>query len=197
MTYLQEIKRTPSTAPQEEELHERIREQLEESRSSFIPNAFRRRSRTSFQNESRSQISPPLSNNEEVVQPRHANTNKPLSKCLAHILIQLQKRPMPPPVFDEFKPSGEVGSEKGLGAIVETVKGAVKSRNGKWEPPTLSGEEEEEDSADVFTTDATYDLMSQLKEVLVISTARGWEIFHDGRYGNMSIGLQFLFDEKF
>jgi hypothetical protein len=98
---------------------------------------------------------------------------------------------MPPPVFDDFKSNGEISSERSLAAIVETVRGVVKFKNGKRETrshhPTLPGEDDDDDEGkdNSFTTDATYDLMVKLKDVLVISIAQGWEIFHDNRYSNV------------
>jgi hypothetical protein len=94
---------------------------------------------------------------------------------------------MPSSVFDEFKTSGDLFVDKSLGAIVQTVRGAVRFKNGRREargqPPPATAEDEgdEDDTDSVFSTDVTYDLMLQLKEVLVISVARGWQIFHDGR----------------
>ena len=126
-------------------------------------------------------------------QRTHISTDRTQSrKLIAHLLTQLQSRPMPPPVFDDFKSNGEISSDRSLSAIVETVRGVVKFKNGKQETrsqlPTLPGEDDgdEEEKDNSFTTDATYDLMVKLKDVLVISVAQGWEIFHDNRYSNMS-----------
>jgi hypothetical protein len=90
---------------------------------------------------------------------------------------------MPPPVFDTFKTNGDGLGDKSFGVIVETVRGAVKLRGGRGEAKTYThagDDDEDEESEHTFSTDATFELMTQLKEVLQISVAQGWHIFHDG-----------------
>lgn len=94
---------------------------------------------------------------------------------------------MPPPVFDAFYGLEVESAEKNLGALVETVKDAVKSRSKRQERKSRVSESisvPEDDSEDdgewVFSTDATYDLMLQLKDVLIMSVAQGWHIFDEG-----------------
>lgn len=108
-------------------------------------------------------------------------------KLFAHVLGQLERRPMPPPVFDAFVGPEMESSETNLGALVETVKGAVKSKVKRQEKkPRVSDsmaapDDDSDDGGEgVFTTDVTYDLMLQLKDVLIMSAAQGWHIFDDG-----------------
>lgn len=92
---------------------------------------------------------------------------------------------MPPPVFDTFKNTESQGIENNIGVLVETMKGAVRLRGKRRDPkPNTQAATVEDDSDDdgerVFSTDPTYDLMTQLKDVLIMSVAQGWQIFDDG-----------------
>ena len=77
---------------------------------------------------------------------------------------------MPPPVFDTFKTNVDALPVQSLGVIVETVRGAVNFKAGKRDvrihQPSAPEEDEDDVDKDIFTTDMTYDLMTQLKEVL-------------------------------
>ncbi|KAI0831397.1 hypothetical protein BC628DRAFT_1312212 [Trametes gibbosa] len=104
-------------------------------------------------------------------------------KLLAHILSQLQNRPIPPSLLNSLV-HGQSHSEKGIGSVMKSVKGAVKYtgtlRERRTHQPvpqddTDSGDEQDEG----FTTDLTFDLMNQLKDVLVLSIAHKWDIFYD------------------
>lgn len=93
---------------------------------------------------------------------------------------------MPPPVFDAFSGPEVESAETNLGALVETVKDAVKSRSKRQgksrvsESISVPEDNSDDDGEWVFSTDATYDLMLQLKDVLIMSVAQGWHIFDDG-----------------
>lgn len=103
-------------------------------------------------------------------------------KLISHVLLQLQNRALPPPVFDAATTPWNNPSNKG---VAEAVKGAVKLGIGqaKVQAQFLPGEEDEEEDRDrVFSTDSTLELMTQLKDVLIISIAQGWLIFDD-EYG--------------
>lgn len=109
-------------------------------------------------------------------------------KLLAHLLGQLQNRVLPPPVFDAFRDINNNSTDKGLADVVQTVKAAVKFKTGRRDDgiqPIASqrDDSDEEDTEDTFTTDATFSLMTQLKDVLLISRLQNWQIFHD-RYVN-------------
>ncbi|KAH9856975.1 hypothetical protein C2E23DRAFT_892456 [Lenzites betulinus] len=104
-------------------------------------------------------------------------------KLLAHILSQLQNRPVPPSLLNSLV-NGQIRSEKGIGSVMKSVKGAVKYtgtlRERRTHQPvpqddTDSGDEQDEG----FITDLTFDLMNQLKDVLVLSIAHKWDIFYD------------------
>jgi hypothetical protein len=120
-----------------------------------------------------------------------SNNSKALNesrKLLAHLLGQLQNRALPPPVFDAFRDINNNSTDKGLADMVQTVKAAVKFKAGRRDDgiqPTASqrDDSDEEDTEDTFTTDATFSLMTQLKDVLLISRLQNWQIFH-GRYVN-------------
>lgn len=103
-------------------------------------------------------------------------------KLLAHLLTQLQNRQMPAPVFDTFKNQNTGVGDRSLGVVLETVRGAVRMkagrREGKIHSQTVGAFDDEEDDEDVvFSTDVTFDLLMQMKEVLIISVAQGWHIF--------------------
>lgn len=125
---------------------------------------------------------PPPPSLAQPSQKTNSRARNESQKLLAHLLGQLQNRPMPPPVFDAFKTDGNGLGEKSFG-VVETVRGAVKLKSNRGEARTQAqtGEDDEDEEGDhTFSTDATFELMMQLKEVLIISVAQGWHIFHDG-----------------
>ena len=120
-------------------------------------------------------------------------------KLLAHHLRQLDTRPMPPSVFEGFKTSSNTIHVQSLG---EAVKAVVKLKRGRRDQrtqlfPAVGEDDDEDQEKDTFTTDVTFDLMTQLKDVLgmfllftpiievpyelfaVVSAQRGWQIFHD------------------
>jgi hypothetical protein len=106
-------------------------------------------------------------------------------KLLAHILGQLERRPKPPPFFEAFSNVDVVSKEKTLGVFVETVKGTMHLGGKRRDvAPSLHVESTDDDTDDeldrVFSTDTTYDLMVQLKNVLIMSVTQGWHIFDDG-----------------
>jgi hypothetical protein len=94
-------------------------------------------------------------------------------KLLAHHLVRLQNRPMPPSVFDAFKVNSDRSADKGWGVISETVKEAVKPKGGKLESrsQTINLDDRDEDfegdeeKDNLFTTDNTFELLDHLREV--------------------------------
>ena len=101
-------------------------------------------------------------------------------KLLAHILDQLNGRPKPPLLFEAFSNAQSTSIEKNPGAFLEMMKG--KRRDTKQSVQVEPMDDDTEDELDgVFTTNVTYDLMVQLKNVLMMSVAQGWHIF-DGEY---------------
>jgi hypothetical protein len=103
----------------------------------------------------------------------NANANRALNesrKLLAHLLARLQRRAMPPPTVDELKRTLGISSGRALGAIVDTARAAVKWKNAMPEAGIQSSpaadEDDDGDEQAAFTTDFTYELMMQLKDVL-------------------------------
>ncbi|CCM02372.1 uncharacterized protein FIBRA_04467 [Fibroporia radiculosa] len=104
-------------------------------------------------------------------------------KLLAHLLAQLQGRPLPPSSL--YGPSlKSVLNDRGLGAVVQSVKETVKhkrrlSEGRIYDHPSRDESESEVEEEAVFNTDATFDLMTQLKDVLLISAQQKWDILND------------------
>ena len=103
-------------------------------------------------------------------------------KLLAHILGQLKRRPMPPTLFRALG-NRTSQPEKGLETVVRTVKviAAMKSKRSRSSNTAPEPEDSDDDFIDdrEFHTDATYDLLSQVRDVLMISVAQKWDIFSD------------------
>ncbi|KAJ6630829.1 hypothetical protein B0H10DRAFT_1938967 [Mycena sp. CBHHK59/15] len=103
-------------------------------------------------------------------------------KLLTHLLGQLKTRVLPPPVYNAFTTVKDDLGGKGFALIAETVKGVVKFRAGRQEPDSSTApldDETDEDDGRIFSTDATLELMTQLRDVLIISAAQGWQIFDE------------------
>lgn len=111
--------------------------------------------------------------------PKPSSTNRARDegrKLLAHVLTQLRGRSMPPSVPDA------------IGTLHEdfkhdwNFKDAVKLQRGSPE----RGQRREEDSDNEeknYSTDATFYLMLQLQETLVMSLEQRWDIFDDSGCG--------------
>ncbi|KAJ7111596.1 hypothetical protein C8R43DRAFT_935944 [Mycena crocata] len=106
-------------------------------------------------------------------------------KLLAHVLASLKNRTLPPPVYDAFTTLKDDTVGNGFTAIAETVRGVVKMRaatrsdtNATASPPV--DDEDDEDDGRIFSTDPTLELVTQLRDVLIISAAQGWQIFDEG-----------------
>jgi hypothetical protein len=115
-----------------------------------------------------SQNSVPFPSQDEV--PSNHNTDRALResrKLLAHLLRQLRRRPMPPPVFQELNNSIGDSRQQYSGALLDTVgTGKIRAVRLDTKANSAGEDEEEEESRDIYTTDVTYDLMFQLKEIL-------------------------------
>ncbi|KAH7871820.1 uncharacterized protein C8R40DRAFT_1256268 [Lentinula edodes] len=100
-------------------------------------------------------------------------------KLLAHVLEQIKDRNMPPSVYDALSSAAEISNEKKLGSFIDR---AVKRRDaGKDRKAALYADDESEDEDErVFSTDTTLELMTRLRELLIISASQGWRIFDDG-----------------
>ncbi|KAL0581716.1 hypothetical protein V5O48_000298 [Marasmius crinis-equi] len=117
-------------------------------------------------------------------------------KLLGHVLSQLSHRTMPPTVYDALGFSGDGRDGKNTG-IVEAVKGAVKVGGGGNHKSTDSlgiqnTAMDEEDESGVFSTDETFELMVQLRDVLMIFLRQGWKVFEDGPEAISEIALALI-----
>lgn len=103
-------------------------------------------------------------------------------KLLAHVLGQLQRRSMPLSSISSFA-ERSVRAERGLGAVVRSfagIAGAGGATETRARKNVLSDDSDDDFGDDsTFHTDATLDLMIQLKDVLAISIAQGWDIFYE------------------
>ena len=93
-------------------------------------------------------------------------------KLLSHVLRQLAHRKKPPPVKDVVWNNDTTVRGFG-GTLKDFVKLMPDKRVG------IQNDSDDEESRD-FSTDETFDLMIQLKDVLTMSIAQGWKIFDDG-----------------
>lgn len=100
---------------------------------------------------------------------------------LSHVLNQLQKRAKPPTVSEVASRNLYDTTESGFGVLVDSLRDAIKIRNSKpdTQPTGTVQEDSDDESQDVYSTDITYDLMLQLKDVLSMSFTQGWRIFGD------------------
>ena len=74
--------------------------------------------------------------------------------------------------------------QKGLGTVMRTFAGMVGGSSstperGRTRRPEADESDDDERDEDIFYTDETLDLMIQLKDVLAISIAQGWDIFYE------------------
>jgi hypothetical protein len=104
-------------------------------------------------------------------------------KLLSHVLIQLANRFKPPSIVDAITNATDDSVERGFGAFAETLREVVKLGNNQGFKPRQNSEAHEDDSDDerniAFATDGTIDLLTQLKDVITMAIAQGWQIFDD------------------
>ncbi|KIM49083.1 hypothetical protein M413DRAFT_21375 [Hebeloma cylindrosporum] len=117
--------------------------------------------------------------------PPFANTRarNEARKLLSHVLIQLANRSKPPSIVDAITNATSDSVERGFGAFTETLREAVKLGNNQGLKIRQNAEAHEDDSDDegniAFATDGTIDLLMQLKDVITMAIAQGWQIFDD------------------
>lgn len=122
--------------------------------------------------------------------PKRPNrTRNESQKLLAHLLSELDGRPRPPPVFDDFKINNKGKADGGLSTLLRSVRTATSKsaptrderKRAGYSSDSFAGLEGNDEDVDDhgFHTDATFDLMNQLKEVLKLSLSLGWEILND------------------
>ena len=101
-------------------------------------------------------------------------------KLLLHVLVQLQTRPMPPTVYDSYSDAKDAARGP---SIVDTLKDAMKSKGSiavRSSSRTSAAEDDSDDDIGlVYSTDNTYELLFQLRNVLLVSDSQGWRIFDD------------------
>lgn len=119
----------------------------------------------------------PLSTYHPQPIPTNLRARNESRKLLSHVLRQLAHRKKPPPVKDMVWNGNSYTNIRGFGMVAGTLKDFVKFMPDKRVGiPNDSDDDENRD----FSTDDTFDLMIQLKDVLTMSIAQGWKIFDDG-----------------
>ena len=104
-------------------------------------------------------------------------------KLLAHILGQLRDRKKPESVFRAFKSDGTSGTEsRDLRTTVRAIQGAVKLRAGLSNQSETSTQDDNDSDNEEgsYSTDSTFDLLSQFVSALSVAVNAGWQIFDDG-----------------
>ncbi|KAG1715707.1 hypothetical protein ID866_1470 [Astraeus odoratus] len=102
-------------------------------------------------------------------------------KLLGLLLAQLYDRPRPPSVFELSGVRPGHHDETSIGQIFGAVKNTRTSfrqrQNNILAPSTKEDSDDDDNSAVAFSTDATFELMVRLKEVLLFSISQRWQIF--------------------
>lgn len=120
------------------------------------------------------------------VRPNKARTES--RKLLAHVLDELRLRNSVPSIFESTVHENVSATGKVLGAVMQSVRGVVSPQTTRTKEASLTARtfslppedsDEEIDQKTLFSTDATFDLLTQLKEILTISHAQGWHILDD------------------
>lgn len=105
-------------------------------------------------------------------------------KLLTHVLGQLHNRPKPPSIFDSFRTDTSNAEIKSFRTAVRVVQGAVKlkstqQRGHRQQPSQFHDDSDEEEDNGVFSTDVTFDLMTQLVSALAVAVKGNWRIFDE------------------
>lgn len=107
-----------------------------------------------------------------------------IQKLLGQLLYQLEERPKPPPTSDSLKENVTRVTDGRLVAAVGTVVGAIRLQRSILEGQTRNLEADDDadldDQNQGFTTDTTFSILNQLKDVLSVSFAQGWNLFSAG-----------------
>ncbi|EAU88627.2 hypothetical protein CC1G_12019 [Coprinopsis cinerea okayama7 len=116
-------------------------------------------------------------------QNTNAKANNELRKLLTHVLTQLVNRRKPPAISDTVKEIGKDATEHGVASFTDVFKDVAKIgkaiRRAPPRPVTAADEDEEEEDPQSFSTEATFDLLLQLKDLLSMSLSQGWHIFEE------------------
>jgi len=107
-------------------------------------------------------------------------------KLVALLLHQLSTRTRPPPIFDALNVHATATANAGFGQIIGAVRNVVQQKSHKRSASIPISQPINEDNDDegndnvVFSSETTFDLMVQLKEVLLFSASQGWQVFEQG-----------------
>ena len=109
--------------------------------------------------------------------PTNIRARNESRKLLSHVLRQLARRKRPPPVKDMVWNANNDTNMRGFSMVTGPLKDFVKLT-----PDRRIGTQDDSDDEESrdFSTDQSFDLMLQLKDVLSMSIAQGWKIFDDG-----------------
>ncbi|KAJ3845083.1 hypothetical protein F5878DRAFT_655339 [Lentinula raphanica] len=99
-------------------------------------------------------------------------------KLLAHVLDQIKDRHMPPSVREALSSTAENVNEKKSGSFIGRAVNRKHSRK-EGKAAVYADDESEDEDEGVFSTDSTLDLMTRLRDLLLISAKQGWELFDD------------------
>lgn len=126
---------------------------------------------------------------------RPAKAEHESRKLLSHILTQLSKRRHAPSLWDSFtKENTGIKLEKRFELFrTGKPKGQPMRKDNQSRTESFNESDSEDDrelSGAAFSTDDTFDLMGQLREVLWISKLQGWSIFVDGYVFSFYLHLQ-------
>ncbi|TFK29961.1 hypothetical protein FA15DRAFT_684259 [Coprinopsis marcescibilis] len=111
---------------------------------------------------------------------RNPKAKNEVRKLFSHVLTQLANRRKPPPISETIKEVGRVATEKVLPAFSDAFKSVAKLGNAIQRSASSAGmDDEEEEDSDTFSTEATFELMLQLKDLLYMSIMQGWQIFEE------------------
>ncbi|KAM6500500.1 hypothetical protein JOM56_003514 [Amanita muscaria] len=104
-------------------------------------------------------------------------------KLLLHVLAQLQVRPRPPTIYESATSLVESARGPNTGIVIDSVKDLF-GRAGSSVVRTQSQSTAVEDDLDdeprlVYSTDDTYELMLQIRDIFVVCKDRNWPLFDD------------------
>lgn len=134
-----------------------------------------------------SQVASPFKSNNAVgeglsiAENKHGGAGKALEesrKLLSHILNELANRPRAPSVWSEFK-NGHQDSKKGGSSIARHGSGDKAFKAKEMAMRTFSLPDSEDEDELLFSPDIAYDLLSKLRDILLIAHTHNWHIFDD------------------
>ncbi|THH07445.1 hypothetical protein EW145_g3377 [Phellinidium pouzarii] len=106
-------------------------------------------------------------------------------KLLGHIINELQRRQRPPPVWDLYKSENVgIGMRKTDSAKDHNNSVAVKDKPSRTRSLPLVDSDSDDEFSSLFSPDVTFDLLSRLKDLLLLSKLKEWQVFDDGINSN-------------